>query len=987
MSTTTTSVRAPVSPATDTTKPHAAAIKFSALLVTSGFCGISYEVLYGRVLGNLVGNQMAVSSSILMTFLLGIGVGTRYAWRLWRHLWAIEATIGVLGIAFACATSLIDSLLYQAAPLTGSGLGGTVAVCSVLLCPPAFLIGCSLPLFAGYLQRVHAGGGFARAYTLYNFGAALTVLLIEFSLIRALGIQAALISIAVLNLTVAVVLRVGYQHLADQAPPPQDTIPARFSDQSALAIASVGSAIFQLTMVKTAQCIFGPFPEVFALVLAIVLLGVAIGAAAVEKWQIPFTTVMVANLLGVIWLLAGTTLVAGVYADSYESAAETYSGIVLLKFFVLAWLMLVPAISFGATIPAILTSQQHVARESGQLLFVSSVANAVGFLLMAFVLHERFDYGPILVIVAICSAAAMVIGSQRRARSLAIATGLVVLAVVTRHSVWDEDLLYLGHTSFHDREDFEEAREELETLERFRGHQDVFSINWVDGAPYFFINGYTSIPLNSPSEKIVGAFSSIFAPRPDEALVLGVGSGATAGTVGLLFDHTDAVEINPVVLDNLYRMQDYNFGIEYNPRVDIVLDDAIHFTKAGQSRYSLVINTVTTPLYFSSSKLYTREFLRQIRERMYDDGIYVTWVDSRVGDEGLDITLKTIGDTFEYCAIGAIKSAYYLLICSPSPIRAHQPLIVAENDILADYFLREHDLNPEWFRYGLVYRDALELIGDSGTPLNTLDRPALEFSMTRLRERGMPGFQRRLKQALTLDFGADFVPPGVQQDPYELMAHTHMLLGDSSITEGWSNRIAQLETDPLPGFRAAELSLYELRAERFATADAYHQFGYRLMKAGELERAIAADRVALSIDPRRDNTHFNIASCFERLGLLESALEHYRHEQRVDPDDDDVPYRIGRVALGLGRNALALQSLQQAVALSPDSENHVLLGRALEGLGHLEEARDAYRAAAGLSPPDKSAVLEFIRLQNVLDRQRPPATSPQGPNPQVGQRP
>ena len=106
---------------------------------------------------------------------------------------------------------------------------------------------------------------------------------------------------------------------------------------------------------------------------------------------------------------------------------------------------------------------------------------------------------------------------------------------------------------------------------------------------FFFINGFISIPLNSPSEKIVGAFASLFTPRTDRALVLGVGSGATAGTVTLLFDRTDALEINPVVLENLYRMADDNFNIEYRPQVNLILDDAIHYTKISREQYSLIL--------------------------------------------------------------------------------------------------------------------------------------------------------------------------------------------------------------------------------------------------------------------------------------------------------------------------------------------------------------------------------------------------------------
>ncbi|MEE3220180.1 MAG: spermine synthase, partial [Planctomycetota bacterium] len=321
------------------------------------------------------------------------------------------------------------------------------------------------------------------------------------------------------------------------------------------------------------------------------------------------------------------------------------------------------------------------------------------------------------------------------------AAWLAAVAVMLQQ-VWNENLLYLGHTSFHSTENLNEAKEELQHPQRFKGNRDVFAINWIDGDPYFFINGYLSIPLSSPSEKIVGAFSSVFAPQTDRALVLGVGSGATAGTTGLLFDEVDAVEINPVVLDNLDRMAEFSFDIRNNSRVRIIQDDAIHFTKSSRESYSLIINTVTTPLYFSSSKLYTRDFLDSVRQRLAPGGVYVTWVDSRVGDRGLDIVLNTISKSFDHCAMGCVKSSYFLLLCSAEPVRVRQPNLVANNPRLKEYFLAEHEIVPSWLPYGLLLDNAFELRSATNESINTLDFPALEFEMARLRDRGIDEFKK-----------------------------------------------------------------------------------------------------------------------------------------------------------------------------------------------------------------------------------------------------
>ena len=98
-------------------------------------------------------------------------------------------------------------------------------------------------------------------------------------------------------------------------------------------------------------------------------------------------------------------------------------------------LMAVPVVTFGATIPALLTKQQNVARESGELLFVSSMANGVGFLLMAFVLHRSLDYGVIVLFIAGMTGLAFVVRSRFQWRPVVAAAGLFSLTVLVHQKV------------------------------------------------------------------------------------------------------------------------------------------------------------------------------------------------------------------------------------------------------------------------------------------------------------------------------------------------------------------------------------------------------------------------------------------------------------------------------------------------------------------------------------------------------------------------
>src|SRR5262249_15806411 len=160
------------------------------------------------------------------------------------------------------------------------------------LAVPAFLIGTSLPLFAGYLRALQPHQTFSRAYTLYNLGAAATAVLIEFVLLRLMGLQRTILAVAAMNGIVAVVLLTAFRGVRLQGRGSSE--PARFPlpTLSALGIASVASAVFQLLGVKLIESIVGPFHETFAIVLAVVLLGQAVGSAIVARWRLSFVQLM-----------------------------------------------------------------------------------------------------------------------------------------------------------------------------------------------------------------------------------------------------------------------------------------------------------------------------------------------------------------------------------------------------------------------------------------------------------------------------------------------------------------------------------------------------------------------------------------------------------------------------------------------------------------------------------------------------------------------
>jgi len=864
---------------------------FTAMLL-SGFAGISYEILYARILADIVGDQFAVSASVLITFLLGIGVGSAAAHRLWRQLWLIEAGIGACGVLAAATSPLLDGLVYASIPLLGSGLAGSIMFCVLLLLLPAFLIGCSIPLFSGYLHLLGRGDAFPRVYAVYNAGAALTAVVIEFLLIRKFGIRGTVLVIAGMNAMVAGVLAWRFGQLARNAPARQPLkLRVAWGDVAALVLASVASAVFQLLALRLAEMLLGPFRETFALVLALILGGIALGSYMVRVGRPPLARVLVLALLGLAFILVGTQKVVFLYAQYHAAAQDISAGPFLLKAALLTALLLVPATAFGATIPALLQQRPDVARASGALLAISSLANVAGFLLMTLVLHRQFEYGMQLLVVCGLTALALVVQAPRQLERWATAVLLMGGLNHAQARIWEEEFLLLGYRAFHDPAAILETQRGFGRPELFRGTQDIFSIIWKDGAPYLFINGYISIFLDSPSEKMVGALSSLAAPRTDKALVLGLGSGGTASAVGLLFDRTDVVEINPVVTANIGRMKKWNFDVEHNPNVHIITDDAVHHMKASQEHYSLVLNTVTTPLYFSSSKLYTREFLEVARRRLTPDGVYTTWMDSRIGDGGAFIILSTLRQVFPHCAMFYAKATYFLLACSAQPVVVRDPGLPGRSPQLDDDFLRNHGLETTWLAHQLLLRDAFVLLEEDQPPVNTLDMPILEFELAGLRNAGVPRLKKRiLKHLRWEDLQAAL---GAAADPGIVVAQARAWLGDDAVyTRRWEKLLRDRVKDFAPRYAQARLDHAQRYANAVDTPQARYKLAARLRDAGRYADAVAQLDVVLRLAPRFNNAHYVMASCLVELGDIPRAKEHFRLELALDPKDQDARERL-----------------------------------------------------------------------------------------------
>ncbi|HEY8209696.1 MAG TPA: hypothetical protein VIG99_19550 [Myxococcaceae bacterium] len=743
------------------------------LSIASGWCGIAYELLYSRALTSQLGDMFHVNAAILVSFLLGIGAGAQLSRHAARLLWAVELSIGACALLAAALLHLAgDHLLASALPGMAASPAAVVAAGVGLTLVPALLVGFSVPLFAWSLQAASnepgAGDAFRRVYRLYNAGAAACVLALELWLLRWLGLQLSLVLLALVNAGSGLLLR--------SVPPPQPLAGnegprASGREVAALVAASALSGLFQLFFLKLTEILFGPFHENFAALLALALVGITAGTAWVERRRASFQQTLVAGALAIGLSLAALRPWAHVWGALNGSLGIAPAASGALKLLVLAGMGLPAFAAFGATVPALL-GEGRDRREAGRLLALSSYGNCAGYLLAALVLYQRLSYGALAAVLAFglwaCAALATPEAGRHLLRLSAPALGALALLVL-----WDESLWRFSYREYLTPAALAQARrsaESVEVLRRFDTEVKLLRSN--DGEVALLINGYRSLVASQSGqtnrkELVVGAAPAMFAARRDRALVLGVGTGITAGAAAPLFQETTGVEINPAVVAALPRFEAHNLGLTRRPGFHLVVEDGLTFLARTTDRYDAIINTVTSPLFFSSSKLYTREMFELAKAHLAEGGVYAMWFDARVTEEGARLIFETLRQTFADCAMVFLSAGYAQVVCGAQPLRPHPlPEDAIPPELAARLASGPAGLTPSQLLASLALPTPMLHVVQWGDAVNTLDRPRLEFAMAQvsLQEgfRGRPWTPYRLVQA---DWGRSALEPGTPLMP------------------------------------------------------------------------------------------------------------------------------------------------------------------------------------------------------------------------------
>lgn len=918
-------------------RPFALPRLLPVLAFSSGVCGLAYEVLYSRLLTTYLGDLFQVNAAILTSFLLGVGVGSALAHRLDGRLWLVEALIGLCGLLASATLGGFDLALMES---LGPGLSGgalrVVASAVLLTILPATLIGCSVPLFALLEQREGqargGSGAFQYVYMLYNLGAAICVLGVEFLLLRRFGLSSSLAILGGVNLGCAALLRTRRSVTPDPAPEPRRA--GWTSRDLALGLASALSGVYQLLLLKLTERVFGPFHENFALVIALELGALAIASALVARRKLTFERLLTRGALVVGAQLLMTGAVVWLWAAGNGALGLTPALSTLLKILFLVVLGGPALVVFGGTIPALVGGEDRDQASAGRLLAISSFGNCAGYLVSVLLLMEHLPLAGVAALIALgLGATALLAAPGEWRRATPWLAGAAALAVAAGFA-WPTKALSLGYLHLRSLPALESALRTYvggTSIRRFDSELSI--VKTTTGEELVVIDGYQSLlsatsGSTNPRELLVGIVPAFYAARRERALLLGVGTGITAGAAARLFERMVGVEINPAVMAGLPHFAEHNQGLRQRPNVEFKLDDGIRTLLRSPDKYDAIINTVTSPVFFAASKLYTRDFFRIAARRLNPGGVYAFWFDTRVSEAGARAILASASEVFADCNLVYLNDGYCEVVCGNEPL---SPRPLADSEVPSDLLERLRPwLGPvplATFVNGLVY-GLPALHSDWGAKPNTFDKPSLEMGMASRVLTGM-SLERPWSIYSLLQVRDDALPMAAPLDDLDALSHRcfvqRVLQGAPStrctalLTEG-GRRPARL-----PYVRRLVSALGAkpgIAAERFQLADQLrlHRLPDEALRALEPvpKQVFTADpdfqalRARLRLErgdpwtddeltdlylaaPLRADTHRILARVAHARGRDEDALARLRvvgHIEALNPDDQALMQQL-----------------------------------------------------------------------------------------------
>ncbi|HET8759535.1 MAG TPA: fused MFS/spermidine synthase [Nitrospiria bacterium] len=768
----------------------------SLVFVLSGASGLIYQVVWGRLLVLVFGSTTIAVTTVLAVFMGGLAIGSalggRVVDRVRRPLLAyavIEAAVAAYALAIPWLLHAVVPV-YQAvwrelstSPL--SVMAARVGLVSAILAVPTVLMGATLPV----ISRVVAAGATSIAgrvsalYTLNTAGAIAGAVGAGFLLLPAVGVTATIVVAAVGNAAAAItawaLVRRGFDSTSrsprvDAAGSESGEAGVRRRVAVTLAISGAAALVNEVVWTRALSLVLGSSVYAFSAMLTTFLSGLAAGAAC-GTWLVRRTSPRFATLGAVQLATALASLVTlaliGRLPLALIAAVGSLRGlgadvIPAVQFALSFLVMFLPTFGFGVVFPVALSlavrSPDAVGTSVGRLYAANTAGAIAGAVVAGFVLVPLVGVpGSLVAAAATCAVLGLwlVVGDRSIARRLAwggvlgsAVLGALVLGAIPR---WSGTLMSSGvywnlprYLALADREGVEGVKKRLqqgETLFEREGLTATVVVTRTEpDGRVLTINGRTE--SGDPfmrTQVAIGHWPMWFARSADRVLIIGLGSGATTGSVlRHPVGRVDVVELERAVIDASRRFEPENGLPLTDTRVRVWPEDGRNFLLLSPERYDVIISQPSLPWVAGAATLFTEEFFAVAASRLEPGGVFGQWVAAdAMGREDLRAVLAAFARSFPSYVVLEPTPGDLFVVGSPSRLALDEARVAAGfNDpgIAADLKRVDFFAPADVFATVIGHTGTIGPLLDGVEP-NRDDNAAVEFSGPRAFARMLEG--------------------------------------------------------------------------------------------------------------------------------------------------------------------------------------------------------------------------------------------------------
>jgi len=394
----------------------------------SGLTGLIYEILWTRLIVELIGGTPFAISIVLTVFMGGLGLGSYLAgrtidrvkkpMRLIRIYGILELIIGIYALAipvllaaFKPLYAIIYNRLFEHFMLYNVL---TFIGCSVILCVPVICMGATLPVLCRfYVTKLsHLGTHAGRLYGLNTIGAAMGALLCGFWLISIWGVMGTLIFAVLINVVIGFVcILASYKVKMRQVSTEEEVSePAKPSSQEkvqdrelsgnrtvligALIIFGVSGfcgMAYEVIWTKLLALIVAPTTYSFTIVLVTFITGLALGSMIfgrlADKSNKTFRLLIFTQINAALFVLGISQLLGNsqfFFTKLIYSFGSNFLLLSISKAVILLVFMILPTLCLGATFPLVGKIYTQTVSKVGRSLGFAYAINTIGAVLGSF---------------------------------------------------------------------------------------------------------------------------------------------------------------------------------------------------------------------------------------------------------------------------------------------------------------------------------------------------------------------------------------------------------------------------------------------------------------------------------------------------------------------------------------------------------------------------------------------------------------------------